>query len=373
MPDPPARPGGWRAWRNRLAASRGFQSWASRMPVLRGRARREGAALFDLVAGFAQSQVLRALVELEILHTLREGPQDAADLAPQVGLTEDRTRLLLDAGTALGLLERTRGGYLATARGAALLGVPGLEAMILHHEVLYRDLADPVALLRGTAETELAAFWPYVFGAGAAEDPGQAARYSALMADTQALVAEEALRHLRLDGVRHLMDVGGGTGVFLAHAARAAPGARLTLFDLPHVADAARSRFAAEGLAERTTVVPGSFRDGPLPPGADAISLVRVLYDHADATVAALLAKVAAALPPGGRVIVAEPMTGGARPHVPGDVYFALYCLAMRTGRARSAAEIAALLAAAGFADIRVRRTDRAYVTGVVEARRPLA
>ena len=58
-----------------------------------------------------------------------------------------------------------------TRRGAALLGVPGLEAMILHHRAFYRDLEDPVAFLRDGTETELAGFWPYVFGPGAEIDP----------------------------------------------------------------------------------------------------------------------------------------------------------------------------------------------------------
>jgi demethylspheroidene O-methyltransferase len=115
-------------------------------------------------------------------------------------------------------------------------------------------------------------------------------------------------------------------------------------------------------------VHPGSFRDDPLPEGADAISLVRVLYDHADATVAALLAKVHAALPPGGRLIVSEPMSGGARPDPATDVYFALYTLAMQTGRTRSAAEIAGLLRGAGFARVSVHAGFRPFVTSVVLA-----
>jgi demethylspheroidene O-methyltransferase len=106
-----------------------------------------------------------------------------------------------------------------------------------------------------------------------------------------------------------------------------------------------------------------------LPRGADAISLVRVLYDHADETVALLLRRVREALPPGGRVIVSEPMTGGARPSRPGDTYFALYTMAMGTGRTRSAEEIAALLTAAGFAEVVIRPTRRPFVTSVVEAR----
>jgi demethylspheroidene O-methyltransferase len=97
---------------------------------------------------------------------------------------------------------------------------------------------------------------------------------------------------------------------------------------------------------------------------------VRVLYDHADETVAALLRAAHEALPPGGRIIISEPMSGGARPDRATDVYFAVYTLAMGTGRTRSAAEIAALLARAGFVSIAPVAPRRSFVTSVVTARR---
>jgi len=41
--------------------------------------------------------------------------------------------------------------------------------------------------------------------------------------------------------------------------------------------------------------------------------------------------------------------------------------MAMRTGRARSADEIATLLGQAGFSQVRVRPTSRPFVTSIVE------
>jgi demethylspheroidene O-methyltransferase len=363
---PAARPGS--GWINRLVASPRFQAWAARFPLTRRLVRREGEAMFDLVAGFCHSQILAALVELDLLAVLLRAPAGAAALARDAGMAPERMEILLRAGAAIGLLRERGGLWRPTRRGAALVGVPGLAGMIRHHRILYRDLADPVAFFRGEVETELAAFWPYVFGAGAAADPAAAATYSRLMAESQVLVAQDTLALVDLGRATRLMDVGGGSGTFLAAVAQRHPRLALTLFDLPAVAPAARQRFAELGLSDRVEIVTGSFRDGPLPAGADAISLVRVLYDHADTTVRALLASARAALPPGGRLIVSEPMTGGARPARAGDAYFALYCLAMRTGRARSAAEIAALMSEAGFGAIRVPRAPRPFVTSVVEA-----
>ena len=234
--------------------------------------------------------------------------------------------------------------------------MPGLEAMVRHHRAFYRDLADPVAFLRGEAETELARFWPYVFGKAAEIEPEVGARpIRDLMADSQALVAEETLRSVDFGGVTRLMDVGGGTGAFLAAVASAYPRLQATLFDLPAVVPSAEERFRRAGLAGRVTVQCRELPRGSAAEGRRCDQPVRVLYDHADETVALLLARVRAALPPGGRVIVSEPMTGGARPSRPGDTYFALYTMAMGTGRTRSPAEIAGLLKAAGFVDIAIR------------------
>ena len=328
--------------------------------------------MFDLLAGFCHSQVLSALVQLDILDILMQGPLISADLARRVDVPLERMEILLRAALALGLLKKRRGGtYTLSRTGAALVGVPGLSQMIMHHDVLYRDLSDPVAFFRGEVKTELAEFWPYVFGGNM--DPEVAATYSDLMAKSQILVSDDTLSTVNFRGITHLMDIGGGSGAFLEAVGHKYPQMALTLFDLPEVAPSARQRFERAGMMQRAKIVGGSFREGDLPVGADAISLVRVLYDHSDETVTGLLARCYAALPAGGRLIISEPMTGGAQPSRAGDVYFALYTLAMRTGRARSGAEIAALCEAAGFQSVQCLSAKRPFVTSCVIASKPSA
>jgi len=358
-------------WRTALIGSRRFQKWAARTPFAARIARRDGERLFDLTAGFVHSQVLMAFVTLDLPAHLADRPRGIQDLSLRLSMPPERVRVLCQSATALGLMTRTRDGRYALGRlGAALPGVPGLAQMIRHHDVLYRDLSDPVAFFRDGAETELAGFWPYVFGATGQIDPETAAIYSDLMAQSQTLVAEETLRHLSLSGIETLLDIGGGTGAFLTAVGQAHPDISLHLFDLPVVADGAHARFAQAGLSDRATITGGSFRTDAVPAGADAISLVRVLYDHTDDTVRLLLSKAHAALPAGGRIIVSEPMSGGDTPTRPGDAYFAIYCMAMGTGRARSAQEIATLLSDAGFSDVTPRKTARPFITSIVEGRK---
>ncbi|MEO0359025.1 MAG: methyltransferase, partial [Pseudomonadota bacterium] len=91
---------------------------------------------------------------------------------------------------------------------------------------------------------------------------------------------------------------------------------------------------------------------------------------HADSTIVELLRKVYNFLPPGGRLVVSEPMTGGDQPTVAGDVYFALYTLAMRTGRARSQAEISDYCQQVGFDSVTSHKSIRPFVTSVVSAQK---
>jgi demethylspheroidene O-methyltransferase len=370
--DPLPSVGGWRdrllAWRDRLLADPGFQRWASGSLLTRAIARRRAGQLFDLCAGFIHSQVLLACLRLRLLERLEAAPCAPADLAATLDLPPASLARLLEAATALGLVEWRSGGRIGLGSvGAALLGNAAVRSMVEHHAALYDDLRDPVALLRGAGPGQLAGLWAYARSGEAAGLPRQAVgRYSELMAATQPLVAEDLLGAWPFERHRLLLDVGGGTGGFLLSAARRAPGLRLQLFDLPAVAALASERFAAEGIADRATTHGGDFTRDPLPAGADLLTFVRVLHDHDDDAVRTMLRAARAALVPGGRVLVAEPMAGvrGSLPAT--EAYFAMYLLAMGQGRARTPAELAVLLREAGFQEPRLLATPRPWQCAVM-------
>lgn len=361
----------WLGFRNRLLSSPGFQRWAAAFPFTRFVARRRARALFDLSAGFVYSQVLAAGIELGLYQKLESGPLSLAALAEALGLPLAGARRLAEASAALQLLERIGVDHYALGiHGAALLGNPAVAQMVAHHRLFYRDLADPVALLGGThGPTALAQFWSYATRDRAAPPNGvEVGPYSALMAGSQALIAEDILEAYPFGQHQCLLDVGGGEGAFLSSVAAAHPSLRLMLFDLPAVAARAEAALAARALLGRARAVGGDvFRD-PLPAGADVISLVRVLHDHDDPQALAILRAARAALPPGGVVVIAEPLaqTRGAEAI---GAYFELYLLAMGQGRPRTAAELSVLLRQAGFVAPKVLPTRRPMLTGLLIAR----
>ncbi|CAH2601038.1 Demethylspheroidene O-methyltransferase [Rhodovastum atsumiense] len=358
-------------WRDRVLGDPRFQRWAAGFPLTRRIARRDAQALFDLVAGFVYSQILYACVRLRVFDMLQGAPQELDVLASRMGMPPEAAARLLDGAVALRLLSRRGVGRYGLGRlGAALVGNAGIAAMVEHHAMLYADLADPVALLRGERPTtELGRYWPYAGSdAAVARDPEAVAGYTALMAASQPMIAAEVLDAYPLQRHRCLLDVGGGNGTFLIAAAARAPALQLTLFDLPPVAASAATRFAAAGLEGRARAVAGDFRLDPLPAGADIVSLVRIIHDHDDATVLTLLRAVHRALPPGGTLLIAEPMSGTPGAEAVGDAYFGLYLFAMGRGRPRTPAAIETLLKSAGFSVIRRIPTRSPMLTSVMVA-----
>ena len=98
------------------------------------------------------------------------------------------------------------------------------------------------------------------------------------------------------------------------------------------------------------------------------MSLVRVLHDHDDAQALRILIAVRRALPPGGVLLVAEPMSGTAGAEPMGDAYFGFYLLAMGQGRPRTPLQLQALLREAGFSRVRNGKTRRPMLSGLVIA-----
>jgi demethylspheroidene O-methyltransferase len=361
----------WLAFRNGLIANAGFQRWAAGFPLTRAVAHHHERALFDLVAGFVYSQVLAACVRLQVFDALAEGPLSVGALAQRLSLPADATTRLMRAAVALDLAESLPHDRYALGRlGAALRGNPSLAAMIEHHAMLYADLADPVALLRGEqTASNLAAFWPYARNADPAISGDARVRdYSALMAGSQALIADQVLAAYPFHKHRRLLDIGGGEGVFLAAAGQRVPGLGLMLFDLPAVAQRAVSRLNTAALQGHAQIYAGDFLRDPLPVGADVASLVRVLHDHDDAPALAILRNARAALPVGGVLLIAEPMSGTPGAEPVGDAYFGFYLAAMGSGRPRTAAEISALVREAGFTRTRLVPTRSPLIVRLLVA-----
>jgi demethylspheroidene O-methyltransferase len=362
----------WLSLRNRLLASETFQRLAIAFPLTRGISRKRSRALFDIVAGFTYSQVLYAVVKLDLISVLDKTSQTTETLAAQYNFEPDQLFRLLKASESLDILERTKNGaWTLGVHGAALAGNPWIMRFIMHHDLLYRDAEDPLSLLRDAPrDTALKQFWSYAQSDGAPDAAQQDVKpYTELMAASQIAVAGEMLAIYDFGSYRHVMDVGGSNGTFLLELAKDEPLPQLTLFDLPPVASLAEERVNQAGLTHRIRVLGGSFLSDSLPEGADLVTLIRILHDHDDGAVLKLLSAVRKVLPENGALLVAEPLSGVRSIAPVADAYFGLYFAAMGQGKTRTEAEIANLAKMAGFSKSRLIPTRMPLITGLVELR----
>ena len=323
--------------RNQLLASPKFLAFAQAFPLTRPVARAKSRELFNLLAGFSYSQVLYACVTLRVLEHVGQHGISLSDLANKTGLTENKTDTLVRAAVALDILNRDKANIILGPHGAALLGQPWIMRFVEHHKYFYRDLEDPVALLHGkAAPAGLRSFWTY--------DEGESDKkaYSDLMAASQEAVSQQILGAYNFSKHKNILDVGGGSGAFLQAVGARYPQINLNLFDLPGVV-----KLAAQNQKLKTHG--GDFRTDNLPKHMDLISLIRVVHDHDDDVILAVMRNIRSACLPTTTLIIAEPFAGTAANAKVTDAYFNLYFAAMGQGRTRSPSEIATIAAKAGF------------------------
>ena len=353
----------WRLFRNRLLANTKFQQWAARTPFVRRIASKKAVELHHLTAGFVYTQTLTAVVQSNLLAVLQGRIESTKSVAAMCGLTASAAHTLLTAAQALKLTEEvSRGFWMVGELGASVLGNPAVADMVKHHQVLYRDLADPLALLRHRDKTGLRDYWSYVPGGNNPDDGHR--EYSQLMSSSLALISDHILETYPLNDCQSLIDVAGGTGNFARMVKKRYPYITATVLDLPEVVSEAKNQFPR---CDIRFVATDMFRS-PLPQDVELFSLIRVLHDHDDEPVVSLLTRLHEALKPGGHLLIAEPMAGTTGAEAIGDTYFGFYLWAMGSGRPRTANELKGMCLAAGFSGIREFNTHIPALTRVLVA-----
>jgi len=366
-PDPQPTPSDWRCrWRllrNRILANPRFQKWAAKTPLVRRIASQKAVELHHLTAGFVYTQTLTAVIQSNLLAVLQGRIETTKSVAAMCGLTTQAAFTLLTAARALKLTDEVSPGHWMVGElGASVLGNPAVADMVRHHAVLYRDLADPLAVLRHREKTGLRNYWSYVPGGTHPEESHR--EYSRLMSSSLALIADHILDSYPLTNYQSLIDVAGGTGQFTRLVQQRYPELSTTVLDLPEVVSEAKTL----QIQHKTRFIATDMFQSPLPENTELFSLIRVLHDHDDEPVKHLLARLYDALRPGGHLLIAEPMAGTAGAAPIGDTYFSFYLWAMGSGRPRTAEELQAMCLVAGFTRVREFKTPIPALTRLLVA-----
>lgn len=185
------------------------------------------------------------------------------------------------------------------------------------------------------------------FQAMATNQP-MARRIGGQMQDSARRLGENLADAVDFSGDQVIADVGGGTGTLIGTVLARYPQLSGVLLDLPPVVSGAAEVLESLGVAGRCQVIGGDmFQE--VPAGADSYVLSCVLHDWPDDRAAAVLARVRAAMPDSGRLLIIEAVIGGDGTPTALAIQADFAMLMYGGGKERNASEHTALLARAGF------------------------
>lgn len=303
--------------------------------------------------GFRAYQLVAAACELAIPDLLANGPRSVHDLATLTDTHEPSLRRLLRGLAMWGVVEQLPEG---TFKGTPLADSfrsdrPGLRNMTL-------NLQEEAYIVWGhilhSVRTGQPAF-ELVYGksrwALLAEKPESAARFNAHMVEITTRVAAGFVANYDLNGVSTAVDVGGGNGALLAAVLQAKPEIQGVLFDQPAGLAGAQETFEHLELADRLTIVEGSFFES-IPGDGDLYMLKSIVHDWDDEHALSILKTCRAAMKPSARLVLIErilPDRAGAEQEGLDVVMSDLQMMVVLGGRERTIDEYRALLASAGL------------------------
>jgi hypothetical protein len=327
-------------------------------PTILGSPTTDPTPIFDAFRGNYATELLTAAVaHFDLFDLLASRPQTAAELRRDLGLAERPTVVLLTALRALGLLTTDQSNRLdlsATAREHLVGGGPFDISDYVRLAADSPGVREMVERLRsnrppGTEPEQTGAAFIYREGIKSAMDQeSEARRLTLALAGRARNVAPFLAARAPLAGVRLLLDVGGGTGLYSIACLQRYPHLRAVVLDRVEVLKVAAELAEQHALADRLECRPGDMFRDPLP-HADVVLLSNVLHDWDVPECRTLVGRCAAALHSGGRLLIHDVFLNDA---LDGPLPVALYSAALFSlteGRAYSAAEYRSWLTEAGL------------------------
>ncbi|MEM7762274.1 MAG: methyltransferase [Cyanobacteria bacterium P01_A01_bin.40] len=265
---------------------------------------------FDLMLTFVKSQCVYVATRLGIFDLLSDrGEQSIASLAEQTNTDAERLYFILRALAHVEVLEEKPGRVFAPTETSSLLVThqePSVGHLLMHLlEPAQWDAWKvlPEALVKGVVPFELAndqGVYQYCYDHEWSKDTF--------------IKAMSFLTNSQVDGLldaydfgqyETVMDVGGGQGGLIANIVKRY-GCQGILFDLPDVAETARSYMSGLGVPPDAVVIKTGDVFQEIPQGANAIVMKHFISAWSDQDAQKILANCKAALPADGKLILLQ-------------------------------------------------------------------
>jgi len=301
------------------------------------------------------ADMLIAGLHLDLFSWLAARPSSVAVICDTFRLAHRPADVMLTLFTAMGLLEQRAGIFAVTdaAREHLVKGSPWFLGPY-YPPIDERPAARELLQVLHTGR-------PASWSGGkdgkdwhtSMESEDFAVAFTAAMDSRGVYLGQSVANAVNLDRHRHVLDIGGGSGVYACALVARFPHLRATVLDKPPVDRIAAAAIETRGLSARVAVVASDMLTAPIPAidDVDVHLFSNVLHDWDEPVVKTLLGKSFAALTRGGIVIVHGAHLNREKT---GPLHVAEYSVMLMhasEGRCYSIGEIERYLADAGFSD----------------------
>lgn len=270
--------------------------------------------IFEAFRGNYGTELLTAAVaHFNLFDRLSERPRTVDELAHDLGLDARPAVVLFTALRAMGWLTSDGGGKLTLTPVAREHLVPKGEFDVGAYLGLAAETPGVLAMVErlktnrppGIADSEAGVAYIYREGVRSAMDQEASARHLTLaLAGRAKNVAPVLAERLSLAHSRLLLDVGGGSGIYAVAWLRRHAALRAIVWDRAAVLKVAYEMAESYAVSDRLECRPGDMFADHLPRGVDCVLLSNILHDWDVPDCRRLVARCAAALPSGGRLLI---------------------------------------------------------------------
>ncbi len=323
--------------------------------------------LLEMSGYYWKTCTLHTSVKLGVYTVIGEKAMTAEEIAGKLNCDERATGMLLNALSAMDLLEKKDDLFRNTKSGKQFLSQDSpayIGYMIKHHQHLVESWSKMDESVKSGQPVRTRASF---------DDPEVRESFLMGMFNIAMGVAPNIAKQIDLSGRSKLLDLGGGPGTYAIHFCMNNPKLNAVVFDLPTTRPFAEKTILRFNLSDRVSFMEGNFLKDKIQGTFDAAWLSHVLHAEKPEDCLEMLKKTVSAMTRGGIVMIHEFILNNT---MDGPLFPALFSLNMlhgtSGGQAYSEKQLIDMMTSAGITDIKrlsfVGPTESGILTGIVNA-----
>ncbi|MGB3759948.1 MAG: methyltransferase [Rivularia sp. (in: cyanobacteria)] len=307
--------------------------------------------------------------ELGLFPLIAEAPKTASQISESLSLSERASEALLGVMTSLGYLVQQNGKFNLTkvSRNFLLPDSPyywgGMLKLMANNPLSHSVLLEALTNDRSSVYQEQDVWEAHEV------EVEKAKLFTGAMQSMTMPGALGVARHGNFNGVKRLLDVGGGSAAVSVALAQCYPQMQCTILDLPVVCDLAKGYISNAGFSNQIDTYSANFFTDAFPTNYDAILFSNIFHDWGFEKCHHLAKSSFEALPKGGRIYLHEMLLNDTKDAPVAATSYSMCMIWWTQGKQYTASEVNRLLKEAGFEDISITSTHSYF--SLVSATKP--